>query len=360
MPTCDVLIVGGGPAGSTCAWALGREGADVIVLDRARFPRDKVCAGWVTPAVFTALELTPSDYGADGRVLQPLHAFRTSVVGGAAVETRYPGPVSYGIRRTEFDAFLLRRSNARVIEGTPLAGLRRDGEAWIANENIRAKLVVGAAGHFCPVARRMRGTVNGGLVVAREAELRMPQGERCAIDGDTAELFFSRDLDGYGWCVRKGGYLNVGIGRRVRDGFDQHVKAFAAFLERSGRVPASAVDWRTWHGHAYLLAGAAPGPPVDDQVLLIGDAAGLAYRESGEGIGPAVESGLMAARAIVNARGRYTKDNLLPYADAVGMKRPADGLGARLRARAPAAIGRALLSTPRVARMVIDRWFLRC
>src|SRR5687768_17483918 len=51
VDSCDALVVGGGPAGSTCARALRNAGWDVIVLDRARFPRDKVCAGWVTPGV---------------------------------------------------------------------------------------------------------------------------------------------------------------------------------------------------------------------------------------------------------------------------------------------------------------------
>ena len=49
--SCDVLIVGGGPAGSTCAWQLVRAGLDVLVMDKHNFPRDKVCAGWITPAV---------------------------------------------------------------------------------------------------------------------------------------------------------------------------------------------------------------------------------------------------------------------------------------------------------------------
>ncbi len=55
METCDVLIAGGGPAGSTCAWALRQAGLDVIVADKAIFPRDKVCAGWITPQVVTDL-----------------------------------------------------------------------------------------------------------------------------------------------------------------------------------------------------------------------------------------------------------------------------------------------------------------
>jgi flavin-dependent dehydrogenase len=57
METCDVLIAGGGPAGSTCAWRLQQAGLDVVVMDRATFPRDKVCAGWITPQVLADVGL---------------------------------------------------------------------------------------------------------------------------------------------------------------------------------------------------------------------------------------------------------------------------------------------------------------
>ena len=57
MVTCDVLVIGGGPAGSTCAWKLREAGLDVIVMDRATFPRDKVCGGWITPQVIADLRL---------------------------------------------------------------------------------------------------------------------------------------------------------------------------------------------------------------------------------------------------------------------------------------------------------------
>ena len=58
MENCDVLIVGGGPAGSSCARQLHRHGMDVMVMDKASFPRDKVCAGWITPAVLQAVSYT--------------------------------------------------------------------------------------------------------------------------------------------------------------------------------------------------------------------------------------------------------------------------------------------------------------
>ena len=114
MDPCDVLIVGGGPAGSSCAWRLRGSGLDVAILDKAVFPRHKVCGGWITPAVLAELEIDPAEYGR-GRVLQPITAFRTGSIGGPAIETLYGAPVSYGIRRCEFDDYLLRRSGARLL-----------------------------------------------------------------------------------------------------------------------------------------------------------------------------------------------------------------------------------------------------
>ena len=64
MNTCEVLIVGGGPAGSACAWKLRQAGLDVIVMDKAAFPRDKVCAGWITPQVVEDLAFDIDDYRA--------------------------------------------------------------------------------------------------------------------------------------------------------------------------------------------------------------------------------------------------------------------------------------------------------
>src|SRR5438034_8817232 len=98
METCDCLIVGGGPAGSSCARALAAAGFDVIVLDKAEFPRDKVCAGWITPAVVDELQIDLDDFQR-GRTLQPITGFRTSLIDGPQIDTTYDRVVSYGIRR---------------------------------------------------------------------------------------------------------------------------------------------------------------------------------------------------------------------------------------------------------------------
>ena len=72
MTTYDAIVAGAGPAGSTAARLLARQGAGVLLLDKARFPRDKVCAGWITPPVLRARGVDPQDYAKGGRVLQPI------------------------------------------------------------------------------------------------------------------------------------------------------------------------------------------------------------------------------------------------------------------------------------------------
>ena len=97
MPETEVLIIGGGPAGSTLARTLARAGKDVVVMDKAIFPRDKVCAGWVTPAVMQELEIDPEDYARD-HVLQPIHGFRTGQMGQPLVQSDFPGkPANPGL-----------------------------------------------------------------------------------------------------------------------------------------------------------------------------------------------------------------------------------------------------------------------
>jgi geranylgeranyl reductase family protein len=363
LEACDVVIAGGGPAGAACAWKLHRAGLDVVVLDQAAFPRDKVCAGWITPQVIDDLQLDLDDYRR-GRTLQPFTAFRVGVIGqDASVDAIYQQPVSFGIRRCEFDHYLLQRAGARVRTGTPLSTIRREGSAWVVNDSLRTPMLVGAAGHFCPVARMLNGAVDDRpLVIAQEVEfpIHPHEVERWPVVPERPELYFSPDLEGYGWCLRKERHVNVGFGCLSRRKFPEARAAFVAFLRRIGRVPDED-SWR-WRGHAYFLSAPARRRVVDAGVVLAGDAAGLAYPQSGEGIRPAIESGLLAASAIIEARGAYGRDVLAPYErkllDRFGLGRPPLPLP-NVPSSVTAAIGRWLLRRPSFVRqIVIDRWFL--
>lgn len=365
MQSCDVLIVGAGPAGSSCAWKLARAGLDVLILDRERFPRDKVCGGWITPVVMEELQIDASRY-ARGRVLQAITGFRVSRLGDCQSEAHYDRPISYGIRRFEFDHFLVQRSGARLLQETALTDLRRAGDGWIVNGQIRTPLVIGAGGHFCPVARLLgRAPAREAVVAAQEIEFAMDSAQQpeCSVDPEVPELYFCGDMKGYGWTFRKGNYLNVGLGRLGNRNLAQHVAAFAAFLKEKGRIPQSVPS--TLHGHAYLLYGYALREPVHDGALLIGDAAGLAYAQSGEGIRPAVESGLLAADVILGTCARYGRKNLEAYRRLLAArfgeaKRDwTFGIAGLLPQAWIGWIAGRLLATDWFSRrVVIDRWFL--
>jgi geranylgeranyl reductase family protein len=366
VDTCDVLVVGGGPAGSSAASRLVQRGLDVVVLDRRPFPRDKPCAGWITPAVAEALQLDVRDYGRR-HVLQRIHGFRVGTIGGRAVETHPAAePLSYGIRRCEFDDHLLRRSGARLHLGEPLERLERDGRAWIVNGALRAGIVIGAGGHFCPVARRLGARLGRGepAVVAQEVEFELSpvQREACTVSPRTPEVYFCRDLAGYGWAFRKGSFLNVGLGREKPERLSEHVAAFLRLLVERGKLPADA-PLGGLRGHAYLLYPRSSRPLCADGVLLAGDAAGLAYPESGEGIRTAVESGLMAAEVIAGAGGDARAETLAAYAASIarrfGPRSPGPGLAGLLPSRLKRELGERLLGAEWFARrVVVGRWFL--
>lgn len=365
MKNCDVLIVGGGPAGSSCAWALRGSGLDVLIIDKQTFPRDKVCGGWITPQIISELQLDPAEY-ARGRAFQPICGFRTSRMGDPEVETNYGRPVSYGIRRFEFDDYLLKQCGAPVLEGVAFETMERQNGSLLVNGEIKARLVVGAGGHFCPVARQLGAKMgNEEIVVAQEAEFSMDarQQAACSIQPEIPELYFCADMRGYGWCFRKANVLNVGLGRLDRRSLSGHVAEFLEFLMRTGKVafdlPASIL------GHAYLIYSKTTRKLVDDGVMLIGDAAGLAYSQSGEGIRPAIESGLLAARVISDAAGDYRPEKLESY---VGLLRQryghtrgdwATAVGRRLSPTMVAGIARRLLRMQWFAKnVVMEKWFL--
>jgi flavin-dependent dehydrogenase len=360
---CDVLIVGGGPGGSSCALGLAGSGLSVVVVDRATFPRDKVCAGWITPQIVREVGLDLAAYGA-ANVLQPILGFRFGRMGDREVEVRYDEPVSYGIRRRELDRWLLDRSGAELRLGEPVRTLELGADGWTVNGALAGAVLVGAGGHFCPVARLLAGDVDESPVVAREIEFEMTpeQSAACPVAAEMPELYFTPDLRGYGWVFRKEEVLNVGLGRQDPHGFPAHVEAFVDWLEERRRLPPDTS--RRMKGHAYLLWGAHPRPAAGDRVLLVGDAAGLAYPQSGEGIRPAVESGLLAARVLRRAAGRYDAATLAEYdrllAERFGPRRDKPGgISEWIPERWRGPVAGHVLSTPWFARRVVmDRWFL--
>ena len=364
MERFDAIIVGGGPAGSTCAWQLRRAGLDVAVIDKRDFPRDKVCAGWVTPAAVETLQLDLDEYRAT-RILQPIRSFLTGSMAGRMVETRYDEVASYGIRRFEFDHYLLDRSGAKLFTGHSVKRLERADGHWRVNDIAKAPVVVGAGGHFCPVARHLGAKVGSteSIVAAHEIEFEMTDAQRadCAVAEETPEIFFCEDLEGYGWVFRKDNVLNVGLGREDNRNIADHVRAFCDWLAARGRIPSDMPS--KFKGHAYILHGRSRRISSGDGIVLAGDAIGLAYDRSGEGIRPAVESAVIAAELIAGAGGSIDENTFAGYErllrERFGERGTETGLPAWIPAGLRRAVATRLLGMGWFSRrLVLDGWFL--
>ncbi len=294
MIETDVLIVGGGPAGSACAWRLNQHHHKALILDQANFPRVKPCAGWITPAVFRHLGITPDDYPYG---LTRFSSFKISLKG-----FRFTMPThQYAIRRIEFDAWLLERAgtefNNHRVKNIEIV----DGR-YIVDDQFSAHYLVGAGGTHCPVRRMLfnpdKALKKDGLIVAKEEEFAYSyHDDRCYL------WFFEDKLPGYAWYVPKAeGYLNVGIGgsaqglkdRKVT--LNEHWDLLLEKLEDEGLVTGH--DFKP-DGHSYYLRSKSP-QFRQGNAFLVGDALGLATRDMGEGIGAAIQSGILAADAIAN------------------------------------------------------------
>ena len=365
MRSYDILIIGGGPAGSTLAYSLKDSGLTIGIMDKQSFPRQKICAGWVTPEVMRVLNVDLEDY-AKGRVLQKISGFKIGMLGQKQVESSYPGdPVSYGIRRIEFDDYLLQRSGAELILEQSFRKMEKNADGWLVNGEYQARLVIGAGGHYCPVARAIESKgVSELAVVAQEAEFEMSaeQKQACTINEEVPELFFTPDLMGYGWVFRKGDYLNIGLGREDKSRLSSHVKDFCAYLAAQGKIPEDITA--KYNGHAYLLYNHAVREMVADNVLLIGDSAGLAYPQSGEGIRPAVESAMLAADVIRDCAGDYSKEKLQAYDDMMeqrfGERLPGPDMMERLPMMVKRIFASQLMKTHWFTKNIVtDKWFLQ-
>jgi len=300
----DVIVVGGGPGGSTAAWRLARAGLRPLLLDAAVFPRVKICAGWVTHEALTDAQVDPQKYPL---TIQAFSACRFEF-DGARNETRWRRPASYGILRREFDHYLLDRARAAgadVREGARVSEVAPDADGVRVvspHGTFTASVVIGAGGHRCPVAQALgRVSDQEEVVIAQESETRLTP-ERVESLGrwwEAPELYVEPDLKGYGWYFPKGDTLNVGVGcvAGPRADLPRRRDALVNALRAAGRLPAD-LAIEPFRGHAYVVRRRAPRRLAGDRFCLVGDAAGLARDLSGEGIGPAIKSGVLAAEAV--------------------------------------------------------------
>ena len=290
MQLFDVAIVGGGPAGSSCAAFCAMAGLQSLVLEREKFPREKVCGDCLNPSCWPALErLELAD-----RVRDLPHSKLCSVefiaIDGRKVIVDLPSGANceISVKRSLFDDLLLRRARelgASVHEQTTVAGLRRN-DYWnietASGEFFEARILIGADGrnstvaHLCnllPRPARER--------VALQAHIPLPRDF-----GNRIVLQFLRE--GYsGQAPVNETQLNICL-----VGTPPTISTLRKWAERQFDLPANQ-PWRT-----ITPLTRSPIPSAHENLFFIGDAARVVEPFTGEGIYYALRSGELAANAV--------------------------------------------------------------
>jgi geranylgeranyl reductase family protein len=273
----DVAVIGAGPAGSTCAYRLARAGARVLVVDKARFPRDKPCGGGVT---VRAARLLP--FSIDPVVEDVIDRVECRLDFGSRFERRTHAPIAYMTQRTRLDHFLLehaQHAGAEVRQGVTVDAAQLDADVVIAADG-------------CNGTSAKQLGLAGDVVHGVALEANFPLEERF---GRTMTLEIASVPGGYGWIFPKGDHVNVGVGGWGSEGprLRAHLRRMC---EAYGIDPDAAADTR-----GYRLPMRRPGGTllVRGNAAVIGDAAGLVDPFSGDGMYEAFYSAKLAAEAVL-------------------------------------------------------------
>jgi menaquinone-9 beta-reductase len=310
MDVVDVAIVGGGPAGSSCAAFCAAAGLRVALIERERFPREKVCGDCINPACLPVLHRL----GLAQDVETWPHAFADAVdfiaINGRRVRADFPSGRAriVTIKRSVFDDHLLQRARAlgtRVFDQATVVGLHktrdRDWKIDIVRETLLARLLVGADGRNSTVARLCN-------------LLPPPERERIALQ---AHVPLPRDFgnrivlqflpEGYsGQAPVNERELNLCL-----VGTPPTIAALRSWAEREFKLPNDQ-PWRT-----ITPLTRAPVPVAHENLLFIGDAAQVVEPFTGEGIYYALRSGELAADAIIKIlRGQDRQSAMKEFARA--------------------------------------------
>ena len=324
----DVIVVGAGPAGATTAFYLAQSGLDVLLLEKSRFPREKVCGDGLTPRAVKALVGMGIRVGEqDGWVRN-----KGLRVVGAGMRLEMPWPElssypGYGLVRTrhDMDEALARRAQqagARLLEGVTVTGpVRHERSGRITGVLARpdggderryaARVVVAADGNSSrlSVAMGLRKRDDRPLGVAVRTYYKSPRHEDDYLESWLDLWDGDRLLPGYGWIFGMGdGTSNVGLGLLNTSAAFGHTDYNALLRKWLKGMPA---EWGfTEENRTAPVRGAAlpmgfnRTPHYHQGLLLAGDAGGMVNPFNGEGIAYAMESGEILARTITQALGR--------------------------------------------------------
>ncbi|MGE3620556.1 MAG: NAD(P)/FAD-dependent oxidoreductase [Acidimicrobiia bacterium] len=354
--TVEVVVVGAGPAGTAAATTLARAGREVLVLDRARFPRDKICGDGLTTGALRRLE----HLGLDPTAVPSWRRVDDVVVRGPAGRAvtfglpRDQGTFAAVAARADLDAALVavaRAAGAEVREGHACRAAAEHLDRVVLDVEglgeVHARYVVGADGMWSPL-RRALGLSSPGYRGEWHAfrQYFAEVGPRAA-----SELFvwFEPDLlPGYAWSFPlAGGRANVGFGilrgsttvprvRRMKDLWPE-VLARPHVAEVLGTGARPEAPHRAWPIPARVDRTVLTGA----RTLFVGDAAAACDPLTGEGIGQALATGVLAGEVLATAGARDPAATTAAYRSRVRAALLADH-------RAAAALGR-VLAHPRAA-----------
>ncbi len=292
----DVIVIGAGPAGSTAAREITNRGASVLLLDRAKFPRDKPCGGGIT--IRTA-ELLP--FSLDPVIEDTILGAHLRLRDGKDITRTHHRPITYMTQRSRLDHFLVEHAQQAGVEfrdGQPIKLVRRlpdrTFEVQARNGDIHhARVVIGADGANSIVRRNLGYEDPIESAVALEGNIAYPNGIPDRYKGQVA-LQFGSVPGGYGWVFPKGDHVNVGVGgwkdavgTSLRDRLNDTCRLY-------GFDPADLTNLR---GH-HLPLGRPGALVAGGGSAVIGDAAGFVDPLSGEGIHGAISSAIHLAPVV--------------------------------------------------------------
>ena len=318
----DVLIVGGGPSGSTAATALAKMGHSVAVIDKGIFPRHKTCASWVNALAFSRFDyLEPELTNLVDCPFYGVRFYNESMSRHGDYAERKPS--GYLTLRSKLDHGL---ANIAVTAGATMRqGVRatriEEGRNGVTADlsdgtKLSARFLIGADGSNSQIARwsglRKSWKPNQYVLCANEDIPYSPQAIE-SFYGPKVPLFVAlrfNGLEGYGWVFPKREYICVGIGGRVGPGAD--IRALLReFVERSRAVKLIPSDLQISNpDYALDPAGAIHSMKslTRGRTILVGDSAGFVSGSTGEGIYPGMVSGAIAADVVHEALASGSSD----------------------------------------------------